>query len=127
MEKKQAELIRKEVEKHKEEFCLAIEKVVPKLKKEIEKKNTILMPVKDLEKEMGPKFETSNPTRFYWAAKFCLWDNGINVEPKKKNNEPSLLMRSRTPDDKLFKTDEKVARDIMTVMVFGNPPKARRN
>ena len=35
MDKKQAELIRKEVERKKAEFCQAIEKIVPKLKKEL--------------------------------------------------------------------------------------------
>lgn len=38
MEKKKAELIRKEVEMKKAEFYQAMEKIVPKLKKEIEEK-----------------------------------------------------------------------------------------
>ncbi len=103
MEKEQADLIRKEVKKQRAEFCQAIEKVVSKLEKEIDKKNTILMSAKDLAKEMGPKFEAKQPTSFYWGAKLCLWDNGIHIEPKKKDHELTLLMRYRTPDDKLFK------------------------
>lgn len=89
------------------EFCLAIEKVVPRLKKEIEEKNTISIPARDLAKEMGPKFQVKHPTIFYWGTKVCLWDNGIHVEPKRKDHEPTLLMRARTPEDKYFKIFKK--------------------
>lgn len=128
MDKKQAELIRKEVERKKAEFCQSIEKIVPKLKKELEEKDTILISIKNLAKDMGPKFEIMLPKNFYLAAKLCLWDNGIYVEPSIKDHERALLMRNRTPEDKLFKKSEGseeqegLARDILTVMIFGKPP-----
>lgn len=110
MEKKKVELMRKEMEKEKAEFYQAIDKIVPKLKKEIEEKNTILVKVKDLAKDMASKFEAKHPTSFYWGAKLCLWSNGIFVDPKRKDNEPAMLMRFRSPDDKMFKgsTEEEV-------------------
>lgn len=89
------------------EFCLAIEKVVPRLKKEIEEKNTISIPARDIAKEMGPKFQAKHPISFYWGTKVCLWDYGIHVVPKTKDHEPTLLMRSRTPEDKYFKLFKK--------------------
>ncbi len=124
MEKKKAELMRKEMEKERAEFYQAINRIVPKLKKEIEEKNTILISVKELAKGMGPKFEIKHPTTFYWGAKLCLWDNYIYVDPKRKDHEPALLMRMRTPDDKLFKEskDEGIGRDILNAMVHSKPP-----
>ena len=85
MDKKQADLIRKEVEdlirkeveRKKAEFCQSIEKIVPKLKKELEEKDTILISIKDLAKDMGSKFEIMLPKNFYLATKLYLWDNGI--------------------------------------------------
>jgi len=56
---------------------------------------------------MGPKFEAKHITIFYWGTKVCLWDNGIHVEPKRKDHEPTLLMRARTPEDKYFKIFKK--------------------
>ena len=85
------------------EFCNEIEKVVPRLKKEIEEKNTISIPAKDLAKDMGQKFQEKHPIIFYWGMKVCLWDNGIHVEAKTKDHEPTFLIRSRTPKDKYFK------------------------
>lgn len=128
MDKKQAELIRKEVERKKAEFCQSIEKIVPKLKKELEDKDTILISIKNLAKDMGPKFEIMLHKNFYLAAKLYLWDNGIYVEPSTKDHEHALLMRNRTPEDKLFKKSEgseeqeELAHDILTVMIFGTPP-----
>lgn len=128
MDKKQAEFIRKEVERKKAEFCQSIEKIVPKLNKELEEKDTILISIKDLAKDMGSKFEIMLPKNFYLAAKLYLWDNDIYVEPNIKDHERALLMRNRTPDDKLFKKSdeseeqERLARDILTVMIFGKPP-----
>ena len=89
------------------EFCNAIEKVVPRLKKEIEEKKTISIPAKDIAKEMGPKFQAKHPISFYWGTKVCLWDNGIHVIAKTKDDEPTLLMRARTPEDKFFKIFKK--------------------
>jgi hypothetical protein len=129
MDKIQGEMIRKEIEKLKAEFAKEMEKIIPKLKKELEEKETILIPVKDLKKEMG-KFGIMNDTRFFYAAKLCLWDNGIYIEGKKKEGESALLMRNRNPDDKFFKKsegeegekEEKITRDILTIMTFGKPP-----
>ena len=85
----------------REEFCNTIGKIVPELQKEIKEKNTITIPIKDLAKKMGPKYESRNPTSFYWAAKLCLWDKGIHIEPKRKDHEKALLIRTRTPEDKM--------------------------
>jgi hypothetical protein len=85
------------------EFCNAIEKFVPRLKKEIDDKKTISIQARDLAKEMGPKFQEKHPISFYWGTKFCLWDSGIHVEAKTKDHEPILLMRARTPEDKYYK------------------------
>jgi len=82
-----------------QKFCQAMEKVIPKLKAEIEKNNTILIPVKDLAKDMEPKFEIKDITSFYFRTKRCLRANDIHVEPKTKDHEHTLLMRTRTPDD----------------------------
>jgi hypothetical protein len=107
----QARLIREEVERKKAEFSKGIAKVVPELKKRLEKKGTI------------SKFEIMPPQNFYYAAKLYLWDNGIYIETKTKDKEPALLMRNRNPDDKLFRTgDEQLAHDVLTV--FGKPPRA---
>ena len=84
------------------EFCYEIEKFVPKLKKEIDEKNTIFISARDLAKEMGPKFQDKHPISFYLGTRVCLWDNGIYVGAKTKDNEPTLMMRYRTREDKLF-------------------------
>lgn len=86
------------------EFCKAVEKVIPRLKAEIEKKNTILIPVKDLAKEMEPKFEIEDVSQFYFRTKICLRAHDIHVEPKTiyhmtQDHEHVLLMRSRTQED----------------------------
>jgi hypothetical protein len=80
-------------------FCNAMEKIIHKLKAEIEKKNTILIPAKDLAREMEPKFEIKSISRFYFLVKICLRANDIHVEPKTKDYEPALLMRARTQED----------------------------
>lgn len=89
-----------ETRKEREEqiiFCQSMKKVVPKLKKEIEKKETILIPVKDLAKEM--EFDIKDISWFYHRTKLCLRDSGIHAEPKRKDHKPALLMRTRTPED----------------------------
>ena len=127
MEKKEVEMIRKEIEKERSEFCGAIEKIVPKLKKELGETGTVLKTIQELKNEMGPKFEIMHLTRFYHGTRLCLFDNGIFVEPKKKDKEPALLMRIVSKYDKLFKgskdEDQKMARDIMETMIYGRPPK----
>jgi hypothetical protein len=85
------------------EFCDAIEKFVPRLKKEIEEKKMIYIPARDLAKDMGPEFLDKHPVSFYNGTKFCLWNNGIYVGAKTKDHEPTLLMRYRTKEDKFFK------------------------
>lgn len=89
------------------EFCNVIEKVAPRLKKEIDEKGTIFVPARDLAKEMGPKFQDKHPAIFYWGTKVCLWDKGIYVGAKTKDNEPTLMMRLRTQEDKYYKIFKK--------------------
>jgi hypothetical protein len=89
------------------EICDAIEKVVPRLKKEIDEKKMIYVNARDLAKEMGPKFQDKHPVNFYWGTKFCLWDSGIYVGAKTKDHEPILIMRARTQEDKFFKIFKK--------------------
>jgi hypothetical protein len=127
MDKKEIDMIRKEIEEGKSEFCGAIDKIVPKLKEEIGETGTVLKTIQELKNEMGPKFRTRHPTNFYHGARLCLFDKGIFVEPKKKDEEPALLMRIARKDDKLFKgskdEDRKMARDVMETMIYGRPPK----
>jgi len=52
---------------------------------------------------MGPEFLDKHPVSFYMGTKICLWDNGIYVGAKTKDDEPTLLMRARTPEDKFYK------------------------
>ncbi len=95
------ERFREIAKKNKEEFCRTIGRFVPELHKEIKEKNIITIPIKDLAKKMGPKYESKNPTSFYWATKLCLWDSNIYVEPRRKDHEKALLIRARTPEDKM--------------------------
>lgn len=85
------------------DFCNVIEKFVPRLKKEIDEKEMIYIPARDLAKDMGPKFQDKHPVSFYMGTKFCLWDNGIYAGAKTKDHKPTLIMRSRTPEDKFYK------------------------
>lgn len=65
------------------EFCSAIEKFIPRFKKEIDEKEMIYIPARDLAKEMGPEFLDKHPVSFYMGTKLCLWDNGIYVGDKR--------------------------------------------
>lgn len=128
MNKEQAKLLREEIEKERTEFCDILEKIIPRLKKEIEEIGTIIVSVKELKSEMRGKYEHMHITRFYYGAKLCLFDNGIYIEPRKKDTEPALSMRFLKEDDKLFKNaknslEEQIARDIMITMIYANPKK----
>lgn len=85
-------------EKKHREYCNAIDKIAPNLQNEINEKNTILMTMEDLAKKMGRKFKTKS---IYFGAKYCLFDKGIVINSIKKDHEHVVIMRSRTPDDKL--------------------------
>lgn len=82
-----------------ESFCNAIEKIVPELQREIKEKDTITMSAKDLAEKIG--MPRKNDTSIYWGAKYCLFNKGIIVTSTKKDHDRALLLRSRTPDDKL--------------------------
>lgn len=128
MNKEQAKLLREEIEKVRADFCDTLEKIIPRLKKEIEETGTIIVSVNELKSEMGRKYENMHITRFYYGAKLCLFDNGIYIEPKKKDDEPALAMRFLKEDDKLFNSakgsiDEQIARDILTTMIYARNPK----
>lgn len=96
------------VKKRREGFCGDLKKIVPKLKKEIEEKNIISMSPKDLIGKMGLihklKYRSRSTTGIYWDSKYCLWNEGIYVNIKKKDHEKELQMRTRTPDDVLPET-----------------------
>ena len=96
------------IKKKREEFCSDLKKVVPKLKKEIEEKNTISMGPKDLIGKMGLirrlKYRSRSTTGIYWDSKYCLWNEGIYVEIRKKDHEKELQMRTRTSKDVLPET-----------------------
>ena len=79
------------------EYCNAIEKIAPGLQKELREKNTITMSKKDLAKKMGPAFEKKYD--IYWGARYCLFNNGIIANAMKKDHEPTIVMRPKTPDD----------------------------
>ena len=103
------------IKKKREEFCSDLKKVVPKLKKEIEEKNTISMGPKDLIGKMGLiyrlKYRSKHPTSIYWNSKYCLWKEGIYVAIRKKDHEKELQMRARTPKDVLPQTLKDVLRE----------------
>ena len=92
-------------EQKREEFCHKIEKAIPKLKKEIADKNTILVKSENLGKKLGLGFSLfpRHPTAIYWDAKYCLWKEGIYVGSMKKDHKKIVLMRTRTSEDKLPK------------------------
>lgn len=96
------------ITKNREEFCNDLKKIVPKLKKEIEDKNTISMSPKDLIGKMGLinrlKYRSKHTTSIYWNSKYCLWKDGIYVEIRKKDHEKELQMRTITPKDVLPET-----------------------
>lgn len=96
------------ITKNREEFCSDLKKIVPKLKKEIEEKNTISMSPKDLIGKMGLinrlKYRSKHTTSIYWNSKYCLWNEGIYVNIRKKDHEKELQMRTRTPKDVLPET-----------------------
>lgn len=96
------------IKKRREGFCGDLKKIVPKLKKEIEEKNTISMSPKDLIGKMELmhrlKYRSRSTTGIYWDSKYCLWNEGIYVEIRKKDHEKELQMRTRTPGDVLPET-----------------------
>ena len=98
-EMKRHRVLVSESEKRRLQYCNAIEKIAPQLQKDIKEKNTITMSKKDLAKKMGPEFETKYD--IYWGAKYCLFEKGIIVTATKRDHEPAIIMRSRTPDDML--------------------------
>lgn len=93
------------ITKNRKEFCSDLKKIVPKLKKEIEEKNTISMSPKDLIGKMGLinrlKYRSKHTTSIYWNLKYCLWNEGIYVGIRKKDHEKELQMRTRTSKDVL--------------------------
>ncbi len=128
MNKEQLKLLREEIEKEETEFCDTLGKIIPRLKKEIEEIGTIIMPIEELKREMGIKYEHMHIRRFYYGAKLCLFDNDIYIEPKMKGTEPSLTMRFIKEDDILFhhaknSSDEQIARAIMVTMIYAKNPK----
>ncbi len=92
------------IRKKREKFFRDLKKIVPKLKKEIEEKNTISMSPKDLIGKMGLiyrlKYRSRSTTEIYWDSKYCLWKEGIYVDIRKKE----LQMRTRAPNDVLPET-----------------------
>lgn len=97
-QKRNRELLSKR-EKQRLEYCNAIDKIATSLQREIKEKNTITMSTKDLAKKMGMSGRPD--TSIFWGAKYCLFEKGIIVTSSKKTD---LILRPRTPDDKLSPT-----------------------
>lgn len=89
------------LEERRIEFCNTVDKIVPELKKEIKEKNTISMTMEELSEKIGlSPLSRLSEIGLYWRTKDCLFDKGIFVSTK-RDHELTLLMRSRTPKDKL--------------------------
>lgn len=83
-------------------YKIAIQKIVPFLKENIEKTETIRVKVDDLKKEMGGEFVKRHETSIYWGLKCSLFQEGIWVTTGKHNDGSAVLvMREATPEDKL--------------------------
>lgn len=83
-------------------YKVAIQKIAPFLKENIEKKETIRVKTDDLKKEMGGEFATKHATSVYWGLKYTLFNEGIWVTTgKHTDGSDVLVMREATPDDKL--------------------------
>lgn len=83
-------------------YRLAIHKIAPFLKENIEAKETIRVKTDDLKKEMGGEFATKHATSIYWGLKYTLFNEGIWVTTgKHTDGSDVLVMRSATPEDKL--------------------------
>jgi len=83
-------------------YRLAVQKIVPFLKENIEKKETIRVKVDDLKKEMGKDFTSKHATSIYWGLKYSLFQEGIWVTTgKHTDGSDVLVMRDALPEDKL--------------------------
>lgn len=90
-------------EKYKK-YGMAIEKIVPWIREEIEKSKDSIVRVRnsDIRKEMGGEFVNKNETSIYWGLKFTLFQEGIVVETgTHTSGDKLLLMRLANDDDKL--------------------------
>lgn len=93
-------------------YKVAIAKTLPWLKEQIEEKGTIRARTTDIAREMGQGFAGKDPTSIYWALKYTLFHEGIFVlNGKTTEDEPVLVMRTRTPDDELPSSLEKFDKD----------------
>lgn len=89
-------------------YKVAIAKTLPWLKEQIEEKGTIRARTTDIVREMGQGFAGKDPTSIYWALKYTLFHEGIFVlNGKTTEDEPVLVMRTRTSDDELPPSLEK--------------------
>ena len=91
-----------------DKYCKAVDKITPELQKDIAEKNEISMPLIKLAEMMGYKFLAPRTAKgelvtmeekilnsVYWRTKFCLFKNGIVIEPKKIDHEGFITMRPR--------------------------------
>lgn len=83
-------------------YKVAIAKTVPWLKEQIAEKGTIRARTSDIAREMGQGFAGKHNTSMYWGLKYALFHEGIHVSNgKTTEDEPVLVMRATTPEDKL--------------------------
>lgn len=83
-------------------YRLTIKKIVPFLKENIEKTETIRVKTDDIKKEMGGEFAKRHATSIYWGLKYALFHEGIWVTTgKHTDGSDVLVMRDATPEDKL--------------------------
>ena len=83
-------------------YKLAIQKIVPFLKENIEKKETIRLKSEDIKKEMGGEFAKRHATSIYWGLKYALFQEGIWVTTgKHTDGSDVLVLRDATSEDKL--------------------------
>lgn len=84
------------------EYEIALKNIIPLLKDEIEKRETIRVKAKDIHKEMGRKFEMKQPTSLLWGIRYVMFKEDIFLSMGKHQDGSDIyVLRKVTTGDKL--------------------------
>lgn len=84
------------------EYATALKDIIPSLKDELEKKETIRVIAGDIIKEMGRKFETKTSTSLLWGIRYIMFKEGIFLSTgKHKDGSNIYILRKVIASDKL--------------------------
>lgn len=84
------------------EYATALKDIIPPLKDEIEKKETIRVIAGDIIKEMGGKFEVKDSISLFWGIRYIMFKEGIFLTMgKHKDGSDIYIMRKVIASDKL--------------------------